>query len=109
MYDDWASSFRDTLHAGVLDRIERAVVADTKAGAFDRALAVAQLALQTDPEAEQIELCLLRLYRRMGAHAAAAEQYAHYAAVMREQLGVEPPPLDSICPILAYALGHFAY
>jgi DNA-binding SARP family transcriptional activator len=96
MYDDWASAFRDTLHASFLDRIERSVVADTKAGAFDRALSVAQLALQADPDAEQIELCLLRLYRRTGAHAAAAEQYLHYASVMREQLGIEPPPLESI-------------
>ena len=96
IYDDWASSFRDTLHASFLDRIERAVSADTQAGFFDRALSVAQLALQADPDAEQIELCLLRLYRRTGANAAAGEQYAHYANVMREQLGVEPPPLDSI-------------
>jgi DNA-binding SARP family transcriptional activator len=96
MYEDWASSFRDSLHASYLDRVERSIVADTKAGAFDRALLVAQLALQADPDAEQIELCLLRLYRRTGANAAAAEQYTHYASVMREQLGVEPPPLDSI-------------
>lgn len=96
LYDDWASSFRDTLHAGFLDRIERAIITDTKIGAFDRALTVAQLALQADPEAEQIELCLLRLYRRTGATAAAAEQYSHYAGLMRDQLGIEPPPLDSI-------------
>jgi DNA-binding SARP family transcriptional activator len=57
---------------------------------------VAQLALQADPDAEQIELCLLRLYRRTGANAAAAEQYSHYASVMRDQLGLEPPPLESI-------------
>jgi ATP/maltotriose-dependent transcriptional regulator MalT/DNA-binding SARP family transcriptional activator len=95
-YDDWACSFRETLHASYLDRIERTVASDTKAGAFDRALTVAQLALQADPDAEQIELCLLRLYRRMGANAAAAEQYIHYAGVMREQLGMEPPPLESI-------------
>jgi DNA-binding SARP family transcriptional activator len=54
------------------------------------------LALQADPDADQIELYLLRLYRRMGANAAAAEQYAHYATLMREQLGIEPPPLESI-------------
>jgi DNA-binding SARP family transcriptional activator/tetratricopeptide (TPR) repeat protein len=96
IYDDWASTFRDALHASYLDRIERAIIADTRAGAFDRALATAQLAMQADPDAEQIELCLLRLYRRMGAKAAAAEQYAHYSNVMREQLGVEPPPLESI-------------
>ena len=96
IYDDWASSFRDTLHASFLDRIERALVADTLSGHFDRALTIAQLALQADPDAEQIELCLLRLYRRTGANAAAAEQYAHYASVMRDQLGLEPPPLESI-------------
>jgi DNA-binding SARP family transcriptional activator len=96
LYDDWASSYRDTLHAGFLDRIERAIITDTNIGAFDRALTVAQLALQADPEAEQIELCLLRLYRRSGANAAAAEQYSHYAGLMRDQLGIEPPPLESI-------------
>jgi DNA-binding SARP family transcriptional activator len=96
IYDDWASAFRDTLHARYLDRIERAVNADTQAGYFDRALSIAQLALQADPDAEQIELCLLRLYRRTGANAAAAEQYAHYAGVLKNQLGVEPPPLESI-------------
>jgi DNA-binding SARP family transcriptional activator len=96
MYDDWASAFRDTLHASFLDRVERTINADTQSGAFDRALRVTQLALQADPDAEQIELCLLRLYRRTGANAAAAEQYAHYATVLREQLGLEPPPLESI-------------
>ena len=96
IYDDWASSFRDSLHASYLDRVERAIVADTDAGAYDRALAIAQLAKQADPDAEQIELCLLRLYRRMGAIAAAAEQYAHYSKVLRSQLGVEPPPLEAI-------------
>ena len=96
MYEEWAAPFRESLHASFLERIERAVVSDTRSGAFDRALLVAQQALRADPDAEQIELCLLRLYRLTGAHAAAAEQYAHYAAVLREQLGVEPPPLDSI-------------
>jgi DNA-binding SARP family transcriptional activator len=96
MYDDWAAPFRDMLHASYLDRIERAVLSDTKSGVFDRALSVAQQALQADPDAEQIELCLLRLYRLTGAHAAAAEQYIHYSSVLREQLGVEPPPLESI-------------
>jgi two-component SAPR family response regulator len=95
-YDDWASSFRETLHAAYLDRLQRAITADTDAGTFNRALTLSQLALQADPDAEQIELCLLRLYRRMGAHAAAAKQYRHYAGVLREQLGMEPPPLESI-------------
>jgi ATP/maltotriose-dependent transcriptional regulator MalT/DNA-binding SARP family transcriptional activator len=96
LYEDWSSSYRDTLHAAYLDRIEKAIERDTARGAFDRAISVAQHAIAADPEAEQIELALLRLYRLTGAHAAAAEQYAHYAAVLREQLGVEPPPLESL-------------
>jgi ATP/maltotriose-dependent transcriptional regulator MalT/DNA-binding SARP family transcriptional activator len=96
IYDEWATSFRETLHASYLDRIERSIIGDTRAGQFERALNLAQLAMQADPDADQIELCLLRLYRQMGAQAAAAEQYTHYATVMREQMGIEPPPLESI-------------
>jgi DNA-binding SARP family transcriptional activator len=96
MYEDWAVPFRDTLHASYLDRIERAVKLDMKLGAYDRAIAIAHRGLMVDPEADEIELCLLRLYKLTGAHSAAAEQYAHYAAMMREQLGVEPPPLESM-------------
>ena len=95
-YDDWACAFRETLHARYLDRVERSINLDTRIGAFDRAITVAQLALAADPDADQIELCLLRLYRLIGAHAAAAEQYAHYASVIREQLGLEPPPLETL-------------
>ena len=39
---------------------------------------------------------LVRLLRLSGAHAAAAEQYAHYSAVLKEGLGIEPPPLDAL-------------
>jgi len=96
MYDDWACAFRESLHASYLDRIERGLEMDMKVAAYDRALSIAQLAMQADPEADDIELCLLRLYRLTGAHAAAAEQYVHYSALLREQLGVDPPPLESI-------------
>jgi ATP/maltotriose-dependent transcriptional regulator MalT/DNA-binding SARP family transcriptional activator len=96
LYDDWAGPFRETLHASFLDRIERSIVEDMRIGMFERAIALAQEALMADPDADQIELQLLRLYRITGAHGAAAEQYAHYASVMREQLGIEPPSLETI-------------
>ena len=53
-------------------------------------------ALDLSPDADQIELSLLRLYRLSGAHSAAAEQYAHYAAAHARDLGIEPPPLESL-------------
>jgi DNA-binding SARP family transcriptional activator len=95
-YEEWAVPYRDSLHAAYLEIIEKAVLADTNAGAFDRAIGLARRAIEVDPDAEQIELSLLKLYRRTGAHAAAAEQYAHYAAVLRNDLGIEPPPLESL-------------
>ena len=55
-----------------------------------------QQALVVDPEADEIEAQVIRLYRLLGASAAAAEQYAHYASVLRDQLGVEPPRMEDL-------------
>ena len=95
-YEEWASSYRDSLHATYLEIVERSVLDDFTSGHYDRGIRIARRALDVDGTAEQIEVSLLRLYRVSGAHAAAAEQYAHYASYMREELGVEPPPLDSL-------------
>ncbi len=95
-YEEWASSYRDSLHAAYLEIVERSVLDDFTAGHYDRGIRIARRALDVDGSAEQIEVSLLRLYRVSGAHSAAAEQYAHYAGVMRDELGVEPPPLDAL-------------
>lgn len=95
-YEEWASSYRDAMHAAYLETMERAIAPDTNAGHFDRGTQLAQRALSVDPDAEQLELALLRLYRLTGSHAAAAEQYAHYAAFVRSELGIEPPPLEAL-------------
>jgi two-component SAPR family response regulator len=95
-YEDWASAYRDGLHASYLQLTEAAVSSDMATGHFDRAIRLARRGLQVDPEAGELELSLLRLYRQTGAHSAAAEQYAHYAAAVRNELGVEPPPLEAI-------------
>ena len=95
-YEEWASAYRDSLHASYLEVIERAVHDDYRTGHFDRGISVARRALDVDPSAENIEVALLQLYKAAGAHAAAAEQYAHYSAVMRAELGIEPPPLESL-------------
>jgi len=95
-YEEWAAPFRDWLHASYLEIVERAVAADIESGHFERGINLARRVLDVDPSAEHVEVSLLRMYRASGAHAAAAEQYAHYATAMREQLGIEPPPLDSL-------------
>jgi DNA-binding SARP family transcriptional activator len=95
-YEEWAAPYRDWLHASFLEIIERALASDLDTGHFARGIHLARRVLDVDPGADQVEVSLLRLYRASGAHAAAAEQYGHYAGVMRDQLGLEPPPLDAL-------------
>jgi DNA-binding SARP family transcriptional activator len=95
-YDEWAVPFRTSLHVAYLRVIESAVTRDMASGHPDRAIELARRALDRDATVESLELALLRLYRATGAHSAAAEQYAHYAAVMKDELGIDPPPLASI-------------
>jgi DNA-binding SARP family transcriptional activator len=95
-YDEWSVPFRDALHVAYLRVIEESVNRDIESGHFGRGIVLARRALDIDPDLENLELSLLRLYRVTGAHSAAAEQYAHYAAYLREELGIEPPPLASL-------------
>ena len=95
-YEDWAVSYREALHSAFLQVVEDAISSDAASGHFDRGISLARRVLAIDPEAEQIELSLLRMLRVTGSHAAAAEQYAHYSHVLRESLGIEPPPLDAL-------------
>ena len=61
--------------------------ADLETGHFDRGITLARRVLDVDPNAEHVEVCLLRLYRASGAHAAAAEQYGHYATLIARTVG----------------------
>jgi ATP/maltotriose-dependent transcriptional regulator MalT/two-component SAPR family response regulator len=95
-YEEWASGHRDWMHANYLQLVEAAVSQDLAVGQFEHGIGLARRALEVDPEADELELSLLRLYRGIGATAAAAEQYSHYAAVAREDLGIEPPALETL-------------
>ena len=55
----------------------------------------AEHALDVEPDSDELQAALLRLYRFAGVHAAAAEQYTHYSATMR-QLGVDPPGIQDV-------------
>ena len=95
-YEEWAVPFRTALHVAYLEVIESAVTEDMATGHHGRAIDLAKRALDLDPTVESLEVALLRLYRTTGAHAAAAEQYGHYATMLKDELGVDPPPLASI-------------
>jgi LuxR family transcriptional regulator, maltose regulon positive regulatory protein len=94
-YEEWASPFRDGLHASYLRVIERAVRLDIDSGSLARGVLLAERASEIEPDSEELQLALVRIYRLTGAYAAAAEQYAHYSRAMKE-LGVEPRALAEI-------------
>jgi DNA-binding SARP family transcriptional activator len=95
-YEEWASPHRESLHARYLLVMERAIQADIGAGHLDRAMLLSRRLLDVDPQVDEVERTLLRLYQAAGAHAAAAEQYTHYATTVRRDLGLEPPALKDI-------------
>jgi DNA-binding SARP family transcriptional activator len=95
MYEDWASSYRDSLHASYLRVIEAALRLDADSGQYARGVEIAELAVDVEPDSEELQVALLRLYRMAGSFAAAAEQYGHYAQTLRE-IGVEPQPLSAL-------------
>ena len=94
-YEEWAVPFRDGLHASYLRVIERAIRLDIDSGQLGRGVLLAERAAQIEPESEEIQLALIRIYRLAGAHAAAAEKYETYARTMRE-LGVDAAPLSEL-------------
>ena len=94
-YDEWASAYRDSLHASYLRVVEHALRLDIDAGHFSRGTFLAERAIEVEPDSEEIQIALVRLYRLSGAHAAAAEQYGHYAQALRE-LGLDPPPIGEV-------------
>jgi DNA-binding SARP family transcriptional activator len=90
-YEDWTSGFREALHAAYLRVMERAIQIDLDTGHVNRGTFLAERAAEVDPEADEIQAALVRLYRLSGAHSAAAEQYGRYFQTMND-LGVEPRP-----------------
>ena len=94
-YEEWAGPVREHLHARYLEIIERAIYSDSDSGRVDRAIRLAQRALEVDPDLDEVERTVIKLYRLAGAHAAAAEQYEHYETVQRD-LGLDAPPIEDL-------------
>jgi len=94
-YEDWASEYRGSLHATYLRVIETAIKRDLDTGHFNRGIAIAERALMVEPESDELQASLVRLYRLGGVHAAAAEKYTQYRSTVLD-LGVDAPQLDEM-------------
>jgi DNA-binding SARP family transcriptional activator len=76
--------------------MERAIEERLKRRSYNEAGRLARRVLEIDSTAEHIERQLIRAYERQGVPSAVREQYTHYANVMRNELGVDPPSLGEI-------------
>jgi DNA-binding SARP family transcriptional activator len=94
-YDDWALTIRNALHTRYVEIVERAVRRDMNASHHERALGLARRMLEVDPGLDEVERLVVKLFRLTGRHAAAAEQYVHYAASVTD-LGLEPPSIENV-------------
>jgi DNA-binding SARP family transcriptional activator len=95
-YDDWATAWRERLHALYLHLAQAAHVSLAAEARFAQAAEVAQQALRIEPEAIDIERNLISIYGSLGARSSAAELYQHYSASHRDQFGVDPPSLAEL-------------
>ncbi len=95
-YEEWATGWRELLHGQFLHLAETSVAQLIAEERLAEAAEVAVRVLAIDPEAEYMERELIWLYGTLGARAAAAEQYGHYAEVQRGEYGVEPPTLEEM-------------
>ena len=66
-YEDWSSDYRDSLHASYLRVIDATIRSDIGSGRYDHGILIAQLAAEIEPDADEIQLGLLRLLRLAGA------------------------------------------
>lgn len=95
-YEEWAISWRDRLHSRYLSLVEQTGLALVERRRTREAIEVLHRALAIDSNAIEFERRLVALYASVGARAAAVEQYRHFAAACRTDLGVEPPPFELV-------------
>ena len=89
-FEDWLLGERERLRELVLDAHERLL--QHQVGVHDDVAATetARRLLALDPLREAIYRTLMRLYHRAGRQEAAIRQYQKCAAVLRQELGIDP-------------------
>ncbi len=89
---DWALGRRAGLREQYLTLLERMCTTLTQAHQLPEALAYAHRWTLADPLNEAAHRAAMRLFARLGRHAAALQQYARLAHVLADELDAEPLP-----------------
>ncbi|HIE54316.1 MAG TPA: hypothetical protein EYP90_03890, partial [Chromatiaceae bacterium] len=92
LYDDWVLEERERLARLYRQALLRLVDREEAAGNLDTAIEYAQKYLTAEPLLENAYLRLMRLHYAAGDRARLKQTYDQLAAMLAEELGVEPLP-----------------
>ncbi|MGD2158178.1 MAG: BTAD domain-containing putative transcriptional regulator, partial [Anaerolineales bacterium] len=89
-FDEWVTVERERLQKMVLDSLGKLVEWYLYQGEYPAGIDHAQRWLQLDPFQEKAQRQLMRLLAYSGQQAAALSEYETFAALLEEEIGVEP-------------------
>ncbi|MCX7790199.1 MAG: ABC transporter substrate-binding protein [Chloroflexaceae bacterium] len=90
IYDEWVLGERNRLGQLYEEALRHLVSIHLGRRAFDRAIAYARLTLARNPLQEEVHRDLIYAYAASGQRSRAHAQYQACAAILREELGIEP-------------------
>jgi predicted ATPase/DNA-binding SARP family transcriptional activator len=91
-FEAWVDQERHAWEQRYLRALTELVAGHRAEGAFQKAIAAAQLAIASDPLAEELHHSLIELYAAQGDRTAAMRQFERCVAMLERELGVEPLP-----------------
>jgi DNA-binding SARP family transcriptional activator len=89
-YEDWTIALREELAILRFNVLMCLGQAEANEGNLERAIAVAQEAIDVDPLNEEAHSLLIHLLAQIGQRHLALRQYERLRALLREELGIEP-------------------
>ena len=95
-YEQWAIAWRDRVHGAYLHLVHSTQARLARLGNLEGALRLLLAATAIDPEALDLEVAVVWTYARLGAAAAAAEQYGRLCVAYRRDLGLDPPSFADV-------------
>jgi len=100
--DEWVVADRERYRLLRLEALERAAEVLIRRGQLERALETAHAAVASDPLRESARRLLLRIRLAQGNVAGALNEYGHYRALLKDEVGLEPSPsIDALIQPLA--------
>ncbi|MBI3962478.1 MAG: response regulator [Deinococcus sp.] len=91
-YSDWCITSRENLEEAYIGVLVGLAHTSLEQGDHDRGIGHARTILARDPYREEAHRIIMHAHYHMGNRVAALKHYENYAALLAEELGIEPMP-----------------